>query len=316
MAPTDSMDSSPTALAAILCLLEKFHQVLVRISSTPDRKGTGKLRKQKTRGRDAVVTKRPKLHSRDEMARSYEKLVQKAIRERTQQIQFPELQGRDPTRVQKCPRHMHKQTYIAPLEAIKEELQERRRTIAKTPVRFIGQLERMQESRRSNYAEFLAQQYQNILPERAYTPAPAFEPRAVTSHQLRKIQCQVSLRDLMKEQVREGSNGKPETPGSECETLVGGDSPDRGQFWGFEEIEREEEIASYRKLNNISFTNHDSGIWMSNDDLERHICNSLSPPSVVKQDLSRCSQEELLLMMEAYETGQHNFRESRMTNAW
>ena len=80
------------------------------------------------------------------------------------------------------------------LEANIEEL---RRTRAKTPVFRIGQLEEAEAKPRINAAE-LARQYQAALPPRAFTPCPFASQPNIHRNGLRRIKCHESLRDTVK----------------------------------------------------------------------------------------------------------------------
>ncbi|TVY84706.1 hypothetical protein LSUE1_G001060 [Lachnellula suecica] len=92
-----------------------------------------------------------------------------------------------------------------------------RRRRCKTPVLFVGQLENSRPLE-IDPAECLAGQYRAELAPRAFTPAN--EPQLAKSplRRLRKIKCQVSLRDIIKEHAKTASI-------SDCETLCGSESP-------------------------------------------------------------------------------------------
>lgn len=97
---------------------------------------------------------------------------------------------------------------------------------AKTPVFFIGQLESKKVS--AELAQSLAQQYQDILPTRSYTPSVINEHElAQPLHRcIRRIKSQQSLRDLVKKQSELAvKEERASINYSDSETLLGCESP-------------------------------------------------------------------------------------------
>jgi hypothetical protein len=79
--------------------------------------------------------------------------------------------------------------------------EELRRTRAKTPVYRIGQLEDktcLDTKKDIDTARVLAQQYQETLPARSFTPLPETTPQNAHRNGLRRIKCHDSLRDIVK----------------------------------------------------------------------------------------------------------------------
>jgi hypothetical protein len=79
--------------------------------------------------------------------------------------------------------------------------EELRRTRAKTPVFRIGQLEEKTclETRKDiDMANVFAQQYQEALPSRAFTPLPQVTAQNTHQNGLRRIKCHDSLRNIVK----------------------------------------------------------------------------------------------------------------------
>jgi hypothetical protein len=105
-------------------------------------------------------------------------------------------------------------------EEMDPRLQRRRR--AKTPVFAIGQLEgKSLGARPVDKAQALAAQYRAELPSRPITPYVEGDLPKLTRKTLRKIKCQMSLRDLVKDQ----SERPLSTLSSDTDTLVGSASP-------------------------------------------------------------------------------------------
>ncbi|KAH6720853.1 hypothetical protein BKA61DRAFT_595676 [Leptodontidium sp. MPI-SDFR-AT-0119] len=140
------------------------------------------------------------------------------------------------------------------------EVQHRRRS-CKTPVFFVGQLERKSVAScclTLDKAQILADEYQAVLPLRLKTsfvncyleeedehdhskssPSSSSSSSSIlssylpkTPKRLRKIKCQLSLRDLVKQHELCAPSLSPLTPGSDAETLIGSPlySPLDGDF--------------------------------------------------------------------------------------
>ncbi|KAG4439028.1 hypothetical protein IFR05_005492 [Cadophora sp. M221] len=143
---------------------------------------------------------------------------------------------------------------------LESEIQHRRRS-CKTPVFFVGQLERKSVTScclTLDKAQILADEYQAVLPLRLKTsfvnyyiaeekeghghsdssPSSSSSSSILSSYlpktpkRLRKIKCQLSLRDLVRQHEQWAPSLSPSTPGSDAETLIGSPpcSPLDGEF--------------------------------------------------------------------------------------
>ncbi len=180
-------------------------------------------------------------------------------------------------------------------------IQHRRRS--KTPVFFVGQLERSSVVCALDQAQALAEEYQAVLPLRLKNsfiePLLQKKPK-----KLRKIKCQLSLRDL----VKQHSQCSPSTPGSDVETLVGSptwpQSPLEGEF-----DKQVYELHDSDDEQTLSGSNRDSDIGLK-------ICTELLTNELAAALLRQQSSEnrdrvsglQILLMIEAYETVQQQVR--------
>ncbi|KAL2061301.1 hypothetical protein VTL71DRAFT_7574 [Oculimacula yallundae] len=209
------------------------------------------------------------------------------------------------------------------------EIQHRRRS--KTPVFFVGQLERksMVCSLQLDKAQLLADEYQAVLPLRLKTSfinhhhddhlATSYLPKP--PKRLRKIKCQVSLRDLVKQHSQCAPS--PSTPGSDVETLVGSPpcSPPCSPIQeDFEKTYTHRPLLSRRSLDSDdeqSFPSlnveTDIGLKICTELLTnelaaallRHHATSASSETGTKD---RAAGLQILLMIEAYETVQQQIR--------
>lgn len=169
--------------------------------------------------------------------------------------------------------------------------QEKRRS--KTPVFFVGQLEGDYTLCEFDTAKALADEYQAVLPLRLKTTF--IEPFTARRHKtLRKIKCQSSLRDL----VKQHSRYSPSTPCSDAETLVGSptwpQSPNLKPFSdrtpSFHELQIEETLPA-------SDPNSDIGLRICTELLTTELANSLVNPDNREGETGL----RILLMIEAYE---------------
>ncbi|KAF4628444.1 hypothetical protein G7Y89_g9710 [Cudoniella acicularis] len=178
---------------------------------------------------------------------------------------------------------------------------------SKTPVYFVGQL----ESKRRPYdtAQVLADQYQASLPNRPFTPAD--HDLAKSSHKcLRKIKCQQSLRDMIKEHSKSLSY-------SDCDTLVGSDvsdsptSPTRkfpeiNKFHLVDKIPRQAPVSE--ELANMDpGIEHDIGLQICMNLLTNELASALFRQHPTEKE-DRASGLQILLMIEAYEAMQQQIR--------
>ncbi|KAF7906866.1 hypothetical protein EAF00_001144 [Botryotinia globosa] len=173
---------------------------------------------------------------------------------------------------------------------------------AKTPVFFIGQLEK--KAMEHNSSEWLANQYQKTLPRRRISSSWNLDlPVIPVKRTLRKIKSQESLRDLCRR------NATSPSEASDCETLVGSDG--RGSPHG-------SIFKSDEKNNNFGVENVVSPTCepldktsLSDQDISLQICLNLLTSKLstsLQQDYHTTGQEntasslEILLMIEAYES--------------
>ncbi|CZT10909.1 uncharacterized protein RAG0_15227 [Rhynchosporium agropyri] len=213
---------------------------------------------------------------------------------------------------------------------MESEIQYRRRS--KTPVYFVGQLERKSVicALGCDRAQLLAEEYKAILPLRLKTSFVnhQHDDHLVTAYlppprkRLRKIKCQLSLRDLVKQHSQCAPS--PSTPGSDVETLVGSllCSPFDEEF--------EKGTYAHRPLLSRRTRSHDSDDEQSlpsldvdgNTDIVLKICIELLTNALAAELLrhhatpklteagtkDRATGLQILLMIEAYETVQQQVR--------
>lgn len=177
-----------------------------------------------------------------------------------------------------------------------------RRTRAKTPVFMIGQLEKIQEAKEDK-AMHLASEYQASLPHRTFTPLPVRMHR-----KLRKIKCQVSLRDLILAQEGE----VPRSPGAissdgDGETLVGSEptSPyvKLRDYQALEEEQLKIQLHPEISAESNSDLNQDIGLKICADLLTNELVTALFKHHPASPPLAsdRASDLQILLLIEAYE---------------
>jgi len=177
-----------------------------------------------------------------------------------------------------------------------------RRTRAKTPCLWIGQLEANYDENRMDPAEELASQYQDILPLRNFTPYPElehFKPRKA----LRKVKGQLSLRDVVTcHRLSITSNA---SNSSDTDTLVGTPtsqiSPLSGKFsFTKSEISEEPETVEITPSRPVSQDNGDVGFQICLDLLTNELATGLFKQHP-EDSVEKASGLQILLMIEAYE---------------
>ncbi|KAI9052062.1 hypothetical protein LZ554_004315 [Drepanopeziza brunnea f. sp. 'monogermtubi'] len=182
------------------------------------------------------------------------------------------------------------------------EFQQRRKL--KTPVFFVGQLERNSVLCALDQAQMLAEEYQAVLPLRLNTSFVELHP-AKRPKKLRKIKCQLSLREL----VKLHSQSSPSTPGSDAETLIGSPtwppSPVNEQFitettHRLPEIDEEEILLSPTRN-----PHSDVGLKICTELLTTELASSLLRHHPTE---NRDRGLQVLLMIEAYERVQQDVR--------
>jgi hypothetical protein len=200
-------------------------------------------------------------------------------------------------------------------EEMDPRLQQRRR--AKTPVFAIGQLEgKNLGASPVDKAQALAVQYQAELPSRSFTPYVEGDLPKLTRKKLRKIKCQMSLRDLVKDQ----SERPLSTPSSDTDTLVGSASPisqlspTKGEF-GHEEIALSETHESPHLMDDEadcshSALDHNIGLKICVDLLTNELATALFRQHPAESE-DRASGLQILLLIEAFEGIQRQARQRR-----
>ncbi|RAL62988.1 hypothetical protein DID88_004075 [Monilinia fructigena] len=172
---------------------------------------------------------------------------------------------------------------------------------AKTPVFFIGQLER--KAMENDPSEYLANEYQTVLPRRRVASYMDLHiPLNPAKRTLRKIKSQESLRDLCKSYAT-----SPSTV-SDCETLVGSDggSSPRGSIFkedGKDNSFEFKDLAppAYEPSGKTSVSDKDISLQICSDLLTSKLATTLRPGHATSQG-SKVSSLEILLMIEAYES--------------
>jgi len=191
------------------------------------------------------------------------------------------------------------------------DLQTRRRR-AKTPVFAIGQLETNSMIRASDRARNLAEEYQAILPSRSVTPYLNLVIPKPKSRKLRKSKCQLSLRDLVKEQSKRTDS----IAYSDAETLVGSESPNSlpsPTKAEFDEKVKLPVVESFHDLPNLldpvtAAFEDDIGLKICVDLLTNELATALFRQHPAERE-DRASGLQILLMIEAYETVQQHVRQ-------
>lgn len=196
------------------------------------------------------------------------------------------------------------------------ELGSFKRTRPKTPVFAVGQLERASLIRPIDQAQVFAEGYKSILPPRIATPCFEGQPPKRTPKALRKIKCQLSLRDLIKDQAEhESETSPPLTACSDAETLVGSEStPASPTGKGFA-TEKLPVVAFEKALTGkdnraslaLSDFDNDIGLKICIDLLTNELATVLFQhhPAGTRD---RASGLQILLMIESYEAVQQHVR--------
>jgi len=198
------------------------------------------------------------------------------------------------------------------------ELRSVRRTRPKTPVFTIGQLERSTLIGQMDQAQLLAEGYQSVLPPRIVTPCIERQVPKRKPKTLRKIKCQLSLRDLIRDQAQDTPQlSPPSTSHSDAETLVGSESTTSSPM-------RKGFVIAKEKLPRIAFEKAKTGngndkrasLALSDFDNDIGICIDLLTNELATvlfrhhpaEMQGRASGLQILLMIEAYETVQQHVR--------
>jgi len=183
-----------------------------------------------------------------------------------------------------------------------------KRTGAKTPVSAVGQLERNSMIRPPDMAQTLANQYQALLPSRPISPCifaiPKLKPK-----KLRKIKCQLSLRDLIKEHSKRVHS----VAYSDAETLVGSESPTSllsPRVRDLEKVKVPMMTASHEQAlsGSVPAPDDDIGLKICVDLLTHELATALFRQHPAECE-DRVSGLQILLMIEAYETVQQHVRQ-------
>lgn len=196
------------------------------------------------------------------------------------------------------------------------ELRSPRRTRPKTPVFAVGQLERASLIRPIDQAQVFAEGYRSILPPRTITPCVERQPPKCTPKTLRKIKCQLSLRDLIKDQARhEPDTSPPLTAYSDAETLVGSEStPTSPTNKGFATeklpiVAFDKALAAKDNRASLALSDFDNdiGLKICIDLLTNELATVLFRHHPAENQ-DRASGLQILLMIESYETVQQHVR--------
>jgi hypothetical protein len=189
------------------------------------------------------------------------------------------------------------------------ESQPSRRTRAKTPVFAVGQLERNSKVPPTDRAQTLSEQYQALLPPRPITPYIEMEHPKLTS-KLRKIKCQLSLRDLIKEHSKRIHS----VAYSDADTLVGSESPISPLSLRDGEFEKAKlpiikPVAHEPAFSDsVAALDDDIGLKICVDLLTNELATALFRHHPAERE-DRASGLQILLMIEAYETVQQHVRQ-------
>lgn len=184
-----------------------------------------------------------------------------------------------------------------------------KRTRAKTPVFVIGQLEKA--SMFIDKAQALADQYQSLLPPRTFTPYPLNLPELAPKklQRLRKIKCQLDLRDSIKEDPSRGHS----VAYSDAETLVGSESPSPPPSPTetedhFDEANLIIDPHDQSSADPMTTFDDDVGLKICVDLLTTELATALFRQHPAERG-DRASGLQILLMIEAYEAIQKNVRQ-------
>jgi hypothetical protein len=184
-----------------------------------------------------------------------------------------------------------------------------KRARAKTPVFAIGQLEKA--SMFIDKAQALAEQYQSLLPPRTFTPYPLNLPDLAPKklQRLRKIKCQLDLRDSIKEDPNRGHS----VAYSDAETLVGSESPSPPPSPTetedhFDEANLIIDPHDQSSADPMAIFENDIGLKICVDLLTTELATALFRQHPAERG-DRASGLQILLMIEAYEAIQKNVRQ-------
>jgi hypothetical protein len=185
---------------------------------------------------------------------------------------------------------------------------------AKTPVMFVGQLESHQPL--YDPAQAFARQYSDLLPPRSFTPAIEEQLVKPQRRSIRKIKCQQSLRDLVKEQSRSPRSSSS----SDCDTLVGTESPKSPRSpieKGFPEIARlqlidkppprPQALSKKASLDIIKQLHDVIGLDLCTNLLTNELATALLQ-QYPSEHQDQASGPQIRLMIEAYEILQEHVR--------
>ncbi|KAE8442757.1 hypothetical protein EG329_002897 [Mollisiaceae sp. DMI_Dod_QoI] len=191
--------------------------------------------------------------------------------------------------------------------------QPRMRLRAKTPVFAVGQLERNSMIRQCDRAKHLAEEYQSQLPPRVFTPFCEAEIPRHRPKKLRKIKCQLSLRDLVKEDQAK-CQARHSISYSDADTLVGSESPsslsspieEKQKIRMLEPKSRSHVTQNYEQV--VAELDHNIGLKICADLLTNELASALyrHHPEEIE---GRASGLQILLMIETYETVQQHVRQ-------
>ncbi|CCD34290.1 hypothetical protein ACHAPC_003007 [Botrytis cinerea] len=173
---------------------------------------------------------------------------------------------------------------------------------AKTPVFFIGQLEK--KAMEHDSSEWLANQYQKTLPRRRISSSWNLDlPLIPVKRTLRKIKSQESLRDLCRR------NATSPSEASDCETLVGSDGRGSPHSSIFKRDEKDlkfgvENVGSptCESLDKTSLSDQDISLQICLNLLTSKLSTSLQQNNHSTEQENKASSLEILLMIEAYES--------------
>lgn len=187
-----------------------------------------------------------------------------------------------------------------------------RRTKAKTPVSFVGQLENKQD------AQSLAMYYQGLLPPRLMTPFLDLESDSesegsiiIPVRTIRRMRRQQSLRSLMKKHSRAPSI-------SDSETLVGSESPKEPLSPWLPQSEMKlqhgDHMNGYELHEEVGdLFNNDMALKKCMELLSSELSSVLAEQHQQQQPTDNTRQSsglQILLMIESYEKVQQHLRQS------
>jgi hypothetical protein len=184
----------------------------------------------------------------------------------------------------------------------------------KTPVLFVGQLEsRSRGHLHNDPTKCLAEEYRAELPPRVFTPSiePQIQQAKSPRRRLRKIKCQLSLRDLIKEHANSFSH-------SDCETLCGSESPGSAtsptsptkSYFEVKQLKLVDKPPRRMFTPNLQVPpglDDNIALQMVSELLTNELCSALFKHHP-REKGDRASSLQILLMIEAYENLQQQVR--------